>query len=381
MRVVILAGSVPITTFIDALINVMAEEGLKMTIIGKRTGHFKYHKNVDVVLVPSNRPGQFLFIIKNIVRCRLKDIKKIFDSSAGIVGFFYDLLFYLPIINAKPDKIHIQWAAILHGHDLLFDLFPDKILLSLRGAHINYKPITHPEIKETYIKLFPEIHRFHAVSNDIGMEALKYAAAKGKIQTIYSYVDDEIVNIDISPKEKGLLKIISVGRFIWIKGYDYALDALGILKQRKVDFEYTIVAQGTIPDSIIFQIDQLGLKDNVIIVNGLAHNEVIKKIKESDLLLLSSLDEGVANVALEAMAVGTPVITTDCGGMDEVIINNVSGIIVNNRDSAAMADALGVFNEMTPEERYSLALAAKKRIRDFHNKSLFVKEFSAFYKL
>lgn len=376
----ILAGTVPATTFIDALVNAMAEEGYEMTIIGKQTKKYQYHRNVRVVVIPSGKAAQLSFILKNALKSGLGNIKRVYRNSKKLNTFFNDLLFYLPIINAHPDRIHIQWATFLKGRDLLFELFPDKILLSLRGAHINYKPITHPEFKGVYQRLFPKIHRFHGVSDTIGVESAKYGAAMEKIQTIYSYVDDKVVSRAVQQKQGNGLNLISIGRFHWKKGYDYALDALSILKQKNIDFTYTIVAQGIIPDDIIFQMNQLGLKENVHIINGLPHDEVIKKVESSDALLLPSIEEGIANVALEAMAVGTPVISTDCGGMNEVIVNNVSGLIVGTRDSEALAGAMEQFHTLSSVERYSLAVAAKKRMEQYHTKALFVKQYKEFYR-
>lgn len=379
MRIAIVAGTVPTTTFIDALINAMADEGYEMVVIGKKTGNYKYRPSVKVIITPSNKIEKFSFVLKNVLKCKWATVQKIRSGSKSFNAFINDLIFYLPLLNSKPDKVHIQWATFLKGKELMFDLFPSKILLSLRGAHINYKPITHPEFKEVYLRLFPRIYKFHAVSDEIGAEAVLYNADSKKMQTIYSYVDDAILAREIQPKPKGTLKIISIGRFHWVKGYDYALDAMGVLKKKVSDFTYTIIAQGTVPDDVIFQIDQLGLKDNVIIINGMDHKSVIKKIEDSDIMLLSSVIEGIANVALEAMAVGTPVISTDCGGINEVIKNNVNGFIVTNRDPEATADAFAAFNDLSSNERYTLALNAQKRVREYHNKKMFVEGYKTFY--
>jgi glycosyltransferase involved in cell wall biosynthesis len=376
-RIVILGGVVPTTTFIDALINAMAEEGFKMIVIGKKTGTPRYHKNVDVVVTPVGNFRQLLFIIKHLFKADPRYTRQIFSRRKSFATLFVELLYCLPIANAKPDKIHIQWATFLD--EVLFDLFPGKILLSLRGAHVNYTPITNPEVKEVYLKLFPRVHQFHAVSDAIANEAAKYNADKEKIKTIYSYVNDELVNKTIRPKEKKDLQMVSVGRFHWKKGYDYALDALAIVKAKKIPFTYIIIAQGSIPDSIIFQIHQLNLNDCVKIVNGLPHKDVLKAIEESDLLLLPSIEEGIANVALEAMAAGTPVISTDCGGMNEVITDRISGLIVKLRDTDAMANAIISFNNLPQNDRLALAVEAKKRIREFHNSQVFRKNFSDFY--
>jgi len=66
-------------------------------------------------------------------------------------------------------------------------------------------------------------------------------------------------------------------------------------------------------------------------------------MNQYDVLLLSRVEEGNANVVLEAMAVGLPVISTDCGGMREVVSNGETGWLVPPRNPAAIAKALEKF--------------------------------------
>lgn len=380
MNITILTGALPSATFIDAQINAMAADGYSITVIGRRTGHYKYHKNVRPIVVPDTPLQRMFFILRLLLQTGFKQFFRIVGSSKNISGLYHDLLFYLPIIYSKPDRIHIQWAAFVHNRDLLFDLYPGKILVSLRGAHINYTPITTPEIKESYLRLFPKVHRFHAVSKAIAKEAEQYGASADKIDIIYSFVSDEILQKPVQPKTKqGELHIISVGRFFWKKGYEYALDALALLKERGITFTYTLIAEGKTPASIIYQLHQTGLKDRVNIVNGLSHNEVLKEIERHDVLLLPSVEEGIANVVLEAMAIGTPVISSDVGGMKEVIDNEVSGYLVQPRDVNSLAEALVQFAALNEEQRFAIATRAREAVTRQHNKQGFVNAFSQFY--
>lgn len=380
MNITILTGSLPSATFIDAQANAMAEDGFSITIIGKRVGQYKYHKNVRAIVVPDTSLQKLFFILRLLLQTGFKQFFRIVGSSKNISGLYHDLLFYLPIIYSKPDRIHIQWAAFVHNRDLLFDLYPGKILVSLRGAHINYTPITTPEIKESYLRLFPKVHRFHAVSKAIAKEAEQYGASADKIYIIYSFVSDEILQKHVQPKtKKAELHIISVGRFFWKKGYEYALDALALLKERGITFTYTLIAEGKTPASIIYQLHQTGLKDRVNIVNGLSHNEVLKEIERHDVLLLPSVEEGIANVVLEAMAIGTPVISSDVGGMKEVIDNEVSGYLVQPRDVNSLAEALVQFAALNEEQRFAIATRAREAVTRQHNKQGFVNAFSQFY--
>lgn len=381
MRIAIISGSVPTTTFIDGLINTMADEGFEMVVIGKKTGSYSYGENVTVVVVPEDFTGRIMFIIKQLLQAGFRHLGKIYRSSKSLKHFYKDLLFYLPIISARPDKIHIQWTAFIHDKDLLFELFPGKIIVSMRGAHINYTPITTPAIRESYLRLFPEVHRFHAVSEAIAKEAEQYHADRDKIQVIYSFVDDALLSEEIQPKPQNeKLRVISVGRFFWKKGYEYALDAMAKLKEHGVLFTYTLIAEGKTPAAIIYQLHQLGLNDDVQIINGLSHSEVIKQTKEHDVLLLPSVEEGIANVVLEAMATGTPVISTNVGGMSEVVDDNINGFLVQARNVDEIADALISFNKLDKEERFAIAKAAKEKVRMQHNPEVFRKKFSELYK-
>lgn len=380
MRITVLAGSVPNTTFVDAMINTMASEGYDMTVIGKRTGDYKYVKNVQVIELPGTRWGNVLLIIWLLISTGFRHLKQIMKESKGLASLYSNLLFYLPVISSDPDKIHVQWAAFIHNRDLLFDLYPDSILVSMRGAHINYTPITMPEIRESYLRLFPRVHRFHAVSNAIKEEAVQYGAALYKTDVIYSFVDEELLSQAIVAKEqKAELQIVSVGRFFWKKGYEYAIDALCRLKKNGIKFKYLLVAQGKTPANIIYQLHQCGLNEEIVIINDAAHREALQYIQGADVLLLPSVEEGIANVVLEAMALGTLVVTTDVGGMSETIDDGVNGFVVKVRDTQAIADALQQVSILDSSTRFEMAQKAKESLRDKHDKSTFIEGFRSFY--
>ncbi|MCB0698568.1 MAG: glycosyltransferase family 4 protein [Chitinophagales bacterium] len=381
MRITILPGSVPSTTFIDMLINTMADEGFDVTVVGKQTGAYNYKSGVSTIIVPEGTTSRIFFILKMLLLTGFKHFGKIVGASNRLTGLFNNLLFYLPIIYSKPDKIHIQWTAFIHNRDLLFELYPNKVLVSMRGAHINYTPITTPEIKESYLRLFSKVHRFHAVSNAIAQEAIQYGADIEKTDVIYSCVDDSLLEKPISRKKHSdTLHVISVGRFFWKKGYEYALDALCELKKADVPFKYTLIAEGDTPASIKYQIHQLGLSDYVTIINRLPHDEVLTQIENADVLLLTSVEEGIANVVLEAMGIGTPVITTNVGGMSEVIVDGESGYLVPARDVSSITTTLKKFRRRTPEERYAIAENAKSQIQQHHNRKNYAEQFVRFYK-
>src|SRR5690606_8375069 len=98
----------------------------------------------------------------------------------------------------------------------------------------------------------------------------------------------------------------------------------------------------------------------------------------ADIFVLSSHSEGIANAVLEAMACGLPVVTTDCGGMREVITNGVDGFVVPVRDPQAMADALETLM-MNKTLRTTIGAAARPRIIESFTLDQQAEQFLSFY--
>src|SRR5690606_24493126 len=174
------------------------------------------------------------------------------------------------------------------------------------------------------------------------------------------------------------LKIISVGRAHWIKGYDYALQTCQILKEQKLSFHYDIIG-GAGDEELQFLISDLGLQDSVSLMGRMPQAEVFKMMGEASLLLLPSLEEGVPNVVVEAMALGLPVISTDCGGVPELIEDSVNGWIVPTRDAQAMAGAIVRFMELPIGKIEEVRIKARKKVEGQHNEEQMVLGMEALY--
>ena len=175
------------------------------------------------------------------------------------------------------------------------------------------------------------------------------------------------------------LKIISVGRCHWKKGYTFALDAMSILRQKGIYFHYTIIASGKDHENILFQIHDLGLNDYISFINGLSHEDVIKKLSDYDLFLLPSLEEGISNSVLESMAQGVPVISTDCGGMSEVINDNKNGFLIPGRDPILMAKKINYYLNMSSDKKDNIINNATLTIKNEYNYESQNNQFEKFY--
>ena len=252
------------------------------------------------------------------------------------------------------------------------------MIVSFRGNQMNITPNIDETVAESYRYALPLYDAFHCVSKAILKEGVKYGAVEDKAMVIYPAVQDKLLERKLERTSSDVLRILSVGRDHWIKGYRVSLETMALLKEMGVAFHYTIVAGGD-KEELIYAISDLGLTNEVTLIDNLPHDKVFEQHANADIFLLPSFEEGVANVVLEAMALGTPVISTDCGGMKEVIEDGVNGFIVPMRDPKATAEAIVRFSKLNGEQKQHLVEKAKETIKQKHVLSIQVSRMVKLY--
>lgn len=369
LKVAIFSGVIPSSTFIERLIDGLAfSDEIEVQLFGMVQSKTKYNEQVKVVGYQNNKWSKLVFFLKYNVLLTLfkRTTKNKLDQllkSENRFTLLNRLKFY-PVLWHQPDIFHLQWAKGLKDWIWVRD-FDMKLVLSLRGTQINQSPVADKELANDYKSLFPHVDAFHSVSEDIAEQAQKYAAKKENIKVVYSGID--LMSLNRNPKkESNVLKIISVGRPHWVKGYTYALDACKLLKDKGFNFEYTIIGASKNIE-LAYQVQDLGLQEYVKLFDTMPFEKVQQAIRNSDLFLLPSLNEGLANVVLESMMHKTLVLTTDCGGMSEVVSNGDNGFMVPIRDSKAMSEKILEISTLSEAERKKLTENAYTTVKEQHN--------------
>lgn len=151
-----------------------------------------------------------------------------------------------------------------------------------------------------------------------------------------------------APKEyhKDKFTIVSVGRLTEAKGFDIAVQAATLLKKRGADFEWFIVGQGELRDSLQKQIDESGVSECMKLL-GIRTNPY-PYIKNADLLVQPSRFEGKSIVVDEAKILSTPVLITAYSTAKDQILSGVNGWIVDMNAEAVAQDIETLMN--TPEQ-------------------------------
>ena len=145
----------------------------------------------------------------------------------------------------------------------------------------------------------------------------------------------------------GPLKLLSIGRHVEKKGFDYLIDACALIKQRELDFTLTILGESGDQTNLLHKkIRELGLCDQVHLLGPIPQKDLPQIYRESDLFVLPCVivddgdRDGIPNVMAEAMACALPVVVSDISGIPELVVHEDSGLLLPQRDSGAIADAI-----------------------------------------
>ena len=141
------------------------------------------------------------------------------------------------------------------------------------------------------------------------------------------------------PRDDPPWRLIAVGRASPEKGFDVLLDALHIARREGTDVTLEIVGDGPDRAALEARSAQLGLVDAVRFVGPLARADLYERMAAAHAVVVPSRREGLGLVAVEALALGRPVIASRVGGLSEVVTPG-TGILVAPADQAALARAL-----------------------------------------
>ena len=148
------------------------------------------------------------------------------------------------------------------------------------------------------------------------------------------------------PAEDGAVRIISVGRLIEKKGFEYLIDACAQLAGTGYAFHCSIAGSGPLQNALQARIDKYHLQARVSLLGAMNQAQVQDLYRRSDLFALpcviaqSGDRDGMPNVLLEAMALQLPVVTTPVTGNPELVQDGETGLLVPERDATALAGAL-----------------------------------------
>jgi len=200
-----------------------------------------------------------------------------------------------------------------------------------------------------------------AQSNYMKSDFLNYFSYKTKknIKVIYNPCPSSSVSFLADKSNKNNKNIITVGRFAWQKGYDILIEALALLKKERNDFNFYFIGGGCELErqKVSLKSKSLNLDENVEFLGE--RKEPFTCIENVDLFVSSSRFEGFANVILESLANGIPVVATDCPSGNREIVNESNGWLTNQEGT-----------EPTPKEIYASLSVALENLDKLDRESI-----------
>lgn len=168
---------------------------------------------------------------------------------------------------------------------------------------------------------------------------------KKRIDEILGYYRDNVAicgfPISVKVKEKKLAKskkIIAVGRFDDPrKNFDMLMRSFSLIYQKLRDSKLYVVGKKP-KNKILDQYSGLEFYKNIIFTGVLDDKELNQFYENSDVMLITSFQEGFGIIGLEAMSYGIPVVSTDCGGPRDYVVNNKNGFLVEINNDKKMAE-------------------------------------------
>ena len=382
LKIVIFDGSFKTTAFINRLVKGLAVRH-EVYILGFNVELPQKLEGVHYVPLGSNQ-NKILFAMTTLkYAIQSTSIKKFFGTVRKLIEVDrhhlqeQNLRFVLNKI--EPDIIHLQWPSVIPWFEEVIIQQEIPVVLSQRGAQNNVQPFVDEENFKYLQRWYPKINGFHSVSKRITVNSNKIWSSPKKIdRVVYTGLPLTEFTFEKDYRVSDTLQLLSVGRTHWKKGYDYALHTCKILKEKNIKFHYSIIG-GAGDEELQFLLSDLGLQEFVSLEERLPEVEVFKRMKEATLFLLSSVEEGLPNVAVEAMALGLPVLSTDCDGVPELIEDGVEGWLVPIRDPAAMAQGVVNFSNLSLEQIQKVRTAARKKIEIQHTEEEMVSGMEALY--
>jgi colanic acid/amylovoran biosynthesis glycosyltransferase len=383
MKIIIFDGTFNTTPFINKLMKGLVQQH-EVYVLGFNEDLLKPIAGVHYISLGSNQSYFKLIQVSLVFALKSKNLIALFKTIKYLCLKQRKVLQQLNLNEAlkriNPDIIHLQWLSNIVVFEEYLEQGDHKFILSQRGYHSNVRPFIDVNNFDYLKTWYPKISGFHSVSKAISLKGdMVYSNSKKIDHVVYTGIDFNKINFKKTYNKQAPLKLISVGRPHWIKGYTYALNSCKLLKDKGLKFTYIIIGAAD-NEELQYMVLDFGLQDYVILSPKLSQSKVFALMQESSLLLMPSIEEGIPNVVVEAMALGTPVISTVCGGVKELITHGIEGWTVPLRDSEAMTQTILEFMKLSLKEIEAVRIAARKKIESQHSEQKMITDMLELYK-
>jgi glycosyltransferase involved in cell wall biosynthesis len=359
-------------TFIVNEILAHEEAGLEIEIFSL---NFPYETHFQDIIARVRAPVNYLLTDSPKVSVFWETLN---ESSRLFHGFWNSLVemrseeahdIYLALVLAR--EIYSKGITHLHAHFASKATTVARCAAKFSGLTYSFtahaKDIFHESvIRDSLEQKLSDASAVVTVS-DYNLEYLKktYGVEANGVTRIYNGIDLEKFTYE-APYDRPP-RVVAVGRLIEKKGFSDLVEASAILAKRGIRFDCQIIGTGPLEADLRAQIERLNLKETVKLMGPLPQDDVIKYIQSGSVVAAPCIigsdgnRDGLPTVILEAMALGTPCVSTDITGIPEVLQNEETGLMVPQSDPLALAGEIEKLLS-SPPLRVRLAAQARRLI-------------------
>lgn len=258
--------------------------------------------------------------------------------AKSLVAWFRTLGLMHRIEDFAPDHVHAHWATYASTAAFAISRHIDRPFSFTAHAHDIYLEDHLMDEKLAAASFVAAISHF----NREFIRRRYPNAAKARIEIVHCGVPAR----ELHGADHGGHRVLSVGRLDEIKGFPTLLEACRLLRDEGVTFHCEIIGDGPLRDVLRDRVTALGLDAHVAMLGARPSQEVSGKLASASVFVLASQRsrqgnmDGIPVALMEAMASGTPVVSTEVSGIPELIEDGRTGLLVPPSDPVALARAI-----------------------------------------
>lgn len=323
---------------------------------------------------------------------RAKKLKEMGVTVYGLTNTsnkFFSLIFSLIkltriIKKEKPD--------ILHTHLFHADII-GRIAGRLAGVPFIVSTIHNTSFKSRQREIILFLTK-KFVDGNVAVAKIVYnyvlrigISSRKKLSVIYNGIDNKYFFTTSLDSKKSLrqklniplsdIVVVSVGRLIEQKGFNFLLDAFNIINDKNIKkIKLYILGEGQ--DESFLKNKASVLPKDMIIFTGNVNN-VEEYLRASDIFVMASLWEGFSLSLIEAAASGLPIIATEVGVAPEFIINGTNGYLVSTRNSQMIVEKIEFILQMSDDKKNDMGASAQQIAKEKFTIDNMVRQYEEYY--
>lgn len=269
-------------------------------------------------------------LLQCIIQCRNKDVVVANWSVNGVIAGIAATLFRIPLIT------------VLRGSDVSAEANKRKSTVALSLA-VRFSTKVVCVSDNFYLKMVSQ-----------------YPTYRDKFTMIPNGVDSDLVSAEYTT-DKSPVVLSTVGNLNPKKGVRVIVEACKILHDKGIRILLNVIGDGPEKLDLVALAKTLGLSKHINFVGVVPHHEVGRYLSESNIFVFASVSEGRANVILEAMASGLPIVASDIAANKELVKHDVNGYLFRTGDALDLAEKIVTLVE-SDEIRGRIAKEARETI-------------------